>query len=176
MWPGTISRQYGSTSYQTLNDGQGNKIAVFPTYEQGAAAQFALWASKNYLGKTLQAAITKWSGHNSSASYARSLAKAIPGLSMSTVITLDFLKSENGWRFMKVQAQWEAGQPYPMTDEQWQAAQRLAFGSSDPEPKTTPVEPKAAEAPKSTPVPPTEDKETSVSLLALIFKFFFGRK
>jgi hypothetical protein len=49
MWPGARATRWGSTTYVTLKDGQGNKIAVFPTFVQGAAAQFDLWAS-NYTG------------------------------------------------------------------------------------------------------------------------------
>lgn len=164
MWPGPISKKFGSTTYETLNDGQGNKIAIFPTVEQGAAAQFALWASSGYLGKTLRAAIQKWSGANSSAQYAASLAHAIPDLSLDTVITLSFLKSENGWRFMKVQAQWEAGQVYPMTDAQWQAAQKIAF------PDIVPVSVPQSEA---KPTPPVQ-AEPKKSLLFILISFLIS--
>lgn len=174
MWPNPLATKFGSTSYETLHDGQGNKIATFPDYVHGGAAQFALWASKNYIGKSLRDAIKKWSGNNSPDAYAKSLAKAIPGLSMDTVITVDFLKSENGWRFMKVQAQWEAGQPYPMTDDDWKSAQSLAFGEApkkaEPIPTPTPV----PEIPKTAPAPAEPAEKTS--LLVVILKAIFGRK
>ncbi|KQW22804.1 hypothetical protein ASC80_05545 [Afipia sp. Root123D2] len=99
QWPGVRVTKWGSTSFVTLNDGQGNKIAVFPTFVQGAAAQFDLWAS-NYTGITLKAAIDKWSGHNSPA----------------------------GWKLLKAQSRWEAGKPIPMSDAEWQLAQTKVFG------------------------------------------------
>lgn len=150
MWPGPIATRYGSTGHENLNDGEGNKIAIFPTFEQGGAAQFALWNSAGYKGKTLQDAIEKWSGHNSSAAYARSLAEHIPGLSLNTFITTGFLSSPNGLKFMKLQAEWEAGRPYPMTDAQWIKAQELAFGRVAPlppppdVPKPEPTQPAAS--------------------------------
>jgi hypothetical protein len=141
MWPCAIATQFGSTSHEDLRDG--NKAAIFPTFEQGAAAQFALWA-KNYSGMTLQAAIYKWSGHNSSSEYATFLAQKLGSIRLDTVITRSFLASFNGRAFMKAQAQWEAGKPYPMTDAQWAKAQELAFGVAKipPPPDIEPVPPK----------------------------------
>lgn len=138
MWPNAIATQFGSTSHEDLRDG--NKAAIFPTFEQGAAAQFALWA-KNYSGMTLQAAIYKWSGHNSSSAYANFLAQKLGGLGMETVITRSFLASRDGRAFMAAQAQWEAGKPYPMTDAQWAKGQELAFGvvKLPPPPDVEPV-------------------------------------
>lgn len=127
MWPGPVSAKFGSTSHENLRDG--NKAAIFATYEQGAAAQFYLW-DKKYAGKTLQSAIYEWSGHNSSKAYAQFLDKRLPDVKMDTVITEDFLQSDEGREFMKAQAQWEAGRPYPMTDEQWKAGQDLAFAKT----------------------------------------------
>jgi hypothetical protein len=166
MWPGSISKRFGSTEYETLHDSQNNKIAIFPTVEQGAAAQFALWASKGYLGLTLRNAIYKWSGHNSATAYAKSLADHIPGLSLDTVITIPFLRSDSGWKFMKLQAQWEAGRVYPMTDAQWQAAQKLAFGDT----------PAAAPAPSTKPAADTSKKPETApqSLLWIIINFILS--
>lgn len=124
MWPGPASKKFGSTSYINLKDG--NKAAIFPTFEQGAAAQFYLWSTR-YSGMTLADAIKKWSGHNSSAAYAAFMKKRV-GVAVSDQITKEFLASEQGWKFMKAQAQWEAGKPYPMTDAQWKAGQAMAFG------------------------------------------------
>lgn len=126
QWPGPRATKWGSTSYVTLNDGQGNKIAVFPTFVQGAAAQFDLWAS-NYTGMTLKAAIDKWSGHNSPASYVAFLEKNT-GISINTKVTKTLLASPAGWKLLKAQSRWEAGQPIPMTDAEWQLAQTKVFG------------------------------------------------
>lgn len=126
QWPGARATKWGSTSYVTLNDGQGNKIAVFPTFVQGAAAQFDLWSS-NYTGMTLKAAIDKWSGHNSPASYVAFLEKNT-GISINTKVTRALLASPAGWKLLKAQSRWEAGQPIPMTDAEWQLAQTKVFG------------------------------------------------
>lgn len=38
MWPGPSAARFGSTGYEALSDGQGNRIAKFDTPEAGAAA------------------------------------------------------------------------------------------------------------------------------------------
>lgn len=124
MWPGPASKKFGSTKHENLKDG--NKAAIFDTFEQGAAAQFHLWA-RNYAGMILSEAIKKWSGHNSSAAYAAFMQKHV-GIKMDQVVTKRFLASPEGLKFMKAQAHWETGKPYPMTDAQWKAGQDMAFG------------------------------------------------
>jgi hypothetical protein len=130
MWPGTRATKWGSTSYVTLNDGQRNKIAIFPTFVQGAAAQFDLWSS-NYTDMTLKAAINKWSGHNSPASYVAYLEKNT-GVSISAMVTRNLLASAAGWKLLKAQSNWEAGKPIPMTDADWQQAQTMFFENAKP--------------------------------------------
>ena len=125
MWPGKSAKKYGSTSSVTLNDGRGNKIAVFPDVVHGAAAQFDLWRS-NYCDMSLLSAIKKWSGHNSSAAYMAFLRKRV-AITPQTKVTPALLASPKGIDLMKAQAHWEAGKPYPMTEEQWAEAQRTVF-------------------------------------------------
>jgi hypothetical protein len=144
MWPGARATKWGSTHYETLNDGQGNKIAVFPTFVQGAAAQFDLWAS-NYTGMTLRAAIDKWSGHNSPTSYV-SFLEQNTGISINATVTRELLASPAGWKLLKAQSRWEAGKPIPMTDAEWQEAQALVFGHAAAKP--------AAPSPNPIPSPP----------------------
>ena len=114
-----IAAKWGSTKTEGLNDGlrQGNNVAYFPTKVDGACAQFDLWRT-SYVNLSLAAAIRKWSGGNWSQPYADFL-KARTGLTMSTPITKDVLASPLGIELLKVQAQWEAGNPYPMTDADW---------------------------------------------------------
>lgn len=159
MWPCAIATQFGSTSFESLADG--NRAAVFPTCEQGAAAQFALWA-KNYSGMPLQSAIYRWSGHNSSDEYATFIFSKTK-LAKTDVITRSYLSGPNGLVFMKAQAQWEAGRPYPMTDDQWRKAQELAFGISKP----VPVPP----TPQPTPKPA---QPASGGLFAAIVNFILA--
>jgi peptidoglycan hydrolase-like protein with peptidoglycan-binding domain len=138
MWPGKIATKWGSTSYVTLQDGQGNKIAVFPTFLQGAAAQFDLWATRYTTGETLHQLIDRWSGHNSPRAYVEFLEDRT-GTSIDTVMTKQFLASPAGWKLMKAQSRWEAGQEIPMSDDDWQQAQKMVFaGAATPTP--TPVD------------------------------------
>lgn len=166
QWPGPSATKFGSKEWWPC--GGNNKIAVFPTFEQGGAATFDLWA-RRYSNMTLEAAILKWSGHNSSKAYADFLAKKIPGLTMDTMITKDFLRSDTGWRFMKYQSQWEAGKPYPMTDEQWKDAQDMAFGPKKAKPTPAPAEP-LPPAPAPLPAPTEHWFLRLLKLLLSIFK------
>jgi hypothetical protein len=128
MWPNPIASRFGATSYQSLNDGtgQGNKIAIFPDAESGAAAHFALLNEK-YTGMPLSAAITKWSGGNSSPQYTALVSKAT-GIAPGEVLTPQVLASPRGIALTKAMARQEAGGEFPLSDEGWARAQSRAFG------------------------------------------------
>lgn len=130
MWPGPRATKWGSTHWVQLMDKQRNKIAVFDDFVHGAAAQFDLWSS-NYTGMTLQAAINKWSGGNSPTEYARFLEQRT-GAKITVPVTKAFLASDAGWKLLKAQSRWEAGQEIPMSDEDWQQAQHMVFGTVAP--------------------------------------------
>lgn len=133
MWGGSRANKWGAVDDVVLKDGQANHIAVFPTTVQGAAAQFDLWRA-GYTGMSLQAAIAKWSGGNSSAAYMKFLTGKT-GIASTDRITEAILASPKGLALMKAQAQWEAGKVYPMTDAEWQQAQAMVFkGTSQPAP------------------------------------------
>ncbi len=73
----------------TLNDGkgQGNNIAVFPTYVHGICAQLDLWrASKNYKNKRFADAIRVWCGGNNVESYIAFVLARVPGMDRNTVL------------------------------------------------------------------------------------------
>lgn len=141
MWPGRVATKWGSTDWITLNDGQGNKIAIFPTFVQGAAAQFDLWATRYTTGETLKQLIDRWSGRNSPVEYVRFL-EAQTGISINTVVTRALLASQSGWRLLKAQSRWEAGRPIPMSDDDWQQAQKMVFaGATTTAPTTAAVDP-----------------------------------
>lgn len=124
MWPGPSASKYTSLPYQQLNDGQGNRIAQFPTPEAGAAAQFDLLNSPKYANLSLDQAIAKWSGGNSSAAYSSTLAKQL-GASGNTKLG-DLLKEpQSAIKLAQTQAKWESGKPFPMSDQQWQNAYQL---------------------------------------------------
>ena len=131
MWGGNaLTRKWGETTHVALHDGlgQGNQIAVFPDPIHGAAAQFDLWrTSKHYANKTLATAIRTWSGGNSWASYVNFLCARTPGLTRNTIINEALLRSPTGIAMMKAQAWHEAGEKYPMSDDEWAQAQALVF-------------------------------------------------
>lgn len=125
QYPGPSARKYGSTGTEII--GGGHKIAVFDNPVNGAAAQFDL-LKRGYMGLTLGDAIRKWSGGNSSPAYANRVAQAT-GVSLDTPLTPDMINNPAfAIPFAKSAASWEAGQDYPMTDDQWAEAHRLAGG------------------------------------------------
>lgn len=164
MWGGNkIAEKWGATGNIALNDGlhQNNHAAVFPTKVDGAAAQFDLWRNF-YAGMPLEAAIKKWSGGNSSPAYVSFLEKNAD-ITSTDIVTVGLLSGPKGLALMKAQAEWEAGKPYPMTDEEWSHAQALVFGRDLPQPPPPP--------------PPVYDKpvETQApgpSIFASIINFF----
>lgn len=134
MWGGTaLTKKWGETSHVALHDGlgQGNQIAIFPDKVHGAAAQFDLWrTSKNYANKQLQVAIKTWSGGNSWQQYMNFLISKVKGLTAKTIINEAFLSSPSGIDFVKAQAFHEAGEHYPMSDDEWKQAQALVFNET----------------------------------------------
>lgn len=135
MWGGNfVSRKWGEMSNVELNDGKGqnNHIAGFPTPIQGACAQIDLWRTPRYHDKPFSEAIKIWSGGNSVDQYIHFVTSRVLGMTPETPITDDFLASDMGIAFLKAQAWHEAGQPYPMNDNQWREAQSRVFQKTFP--------------------------------------------
>lgn len=143
MWGSALAIKWGAEKRAvTLNDGkgQGNNIAVFPTYVDGICAQLDLWrSSPRYKNKPFWQAITVWSGGNEVESYIAFVLKRVPGMTRDTVMNDAFWRSANGIAFLKAQAWHEAGKKYPAPDEDWVEAQRRVFASTGPSIKTKPV-------------------------------------
>lgn len=131
MWGSALAIKWGAAKKAvTLNDGlgQGNNIAVFPTYVQGICAQLALWrTSKNYRNKRFADAIAIWSGGNYVQSYINFCKARVPGLTENTIMNDAFWKSSMGIAFLKAQAWHEAGKQYPAPDADWIEAQKRVF-------------------------------------------------
>jgi len=147
-----IPLRWGSKTTIYLSDGtgQGNNIAVFPTYVQGICAQLDLWSnSKNYKDKTFKTAITTWSGGNNVPSYIKYVKARVPGIQESTVLNRAFWQGPMGIPFLKAQAGHEAGKPYPATDAEFKQAHDIFFGKAasakDPAGEA-PIAPSAPEA------------------------------
>jgi hypothetical protein len=136
MWGSALAIKWGAAPKAvTLNDGkgQGNNIAVFPTYVLGICAQLDLWrTSKKYRNKTFADAIRVWSGGNEVESYIAFVLKRVPGMTRNTVMDDTFWRSPSGIAFLKAQAWHEAGKPYPAPDGDWIEAQRRVFANDLP--------------------------------------------
>lgn len=131
MWGGDFATKWGAQAGKgvSLNDGtgQGNTIAVFPTYVDGIAAQVALWRAPRYRNKKFKDAIIPWSGGNNVPSYIKLVKSYVPGFSGETVINDEFLLGPHGIAFLKAQAFHEAGRKYPASDAEWEAGREKAF-------------------------------------------------
>lgn len=132
MWGNALAKKWGSTETITLHDGlgQGNNIAVFPSYVQGICAQLDLWrTSPNYKDKRFEDAIAIWSGHNNVESYISYVLQRCPGMTRTTVMDDSFWRGPMAIPFLKAQAGHEAGKIYPAPDADWIEAQKRVFGS-----------------------------------------------
>lgn len=139
MWGSVLAIKWGAAKKPvTLNDGkgQGNNIAVFPTFVQGICAQLDLWrTSKNYRNKKFADAIRIWSGGNAVESYISFVCARVPGMTRDTILNDAFWKGPMGIPFLKAQAWHEAGKQYPAPDEDWINAKKRVL-SSVPTPDT----------------------------------------
>lgn len=155
MWGSALAIKWGaSPKAVTLNDGkgQGNNIAVFPTYVQGICAQLDLWrTSKHYKNKRFSEAIAIWSGGNNVESYIKFVLDRVPGMTRNTVMDDAFWRSSMGLAFLKAQAWHEAGKKYPAPDADWIEAQRLVFLGLAPTvpPKPAPAKPSVTKTDKA---------------------------
>jgi hypothetical protein len=168
MWGSALATKWGALKAVTLNDGkgQGNNIAVFPTYVQGICAQLDLWrSSKNYRNKRFADAIAIWSGHNEVESYIAFVIKRVPGMTRNTIMDDAFWRSPNGIAFLKAQAWHEAGKPYPAPDADWNEAQRRVLGIE--------VVPPPPDIPK--PEPPAKQASWLQAIIDFITSFQRGK-
>jgi hypothetical protein len=125
MYPGPSADKFGSTGHEVLRSADGEHLcATFPTFEQGGAAMLDL-LSRKYVGMTLRAAITKWSGGIRSNAYIDAIEEATE-LTAGTPLSRATLE-EHGVALCQAMASWEAGRQYPMTDAQWAKARDMAF-------------------------------------------------
>lgn len=178
MWGNKLAIKWGaSPKAVTLNDGkgQGNNIAVFPTYVQGICAQLDLWrSSPNYRNKRFADAIAIWSGHNEVPSYIAFCKKRVPGLTENTIMNDAFWRSPSGIAFLKAQAWHEAGKEYPAPDADWIEAQRRVFAGEIVVLPSTP-NPPPPDVPRPDPVPQAP-RSGFVKFIAALVAAFSKRK
>lgn len=131
--PGPSSRKFGATSYETLKwtykgKPATNKIATFPTSEHGAAAMFDL-LHRSYTGLTIERAISRWCGGYYAKGYVSALSAA--DVKATDLLTKDLVKNPDfAIPLCKAMAVVEAGAVYPLSDEGWADAHRMAFGGA----------------------------------------------
>lgn len=126
MWFAPWQKKYGASGGQALADGTGqnNNIAMFPSKEAGAAAQFEL-LQRRYSKYSLLDAVRKWSGGNAGVAYASRIAQAT-GSSLNTPVSQIIADPAKAIAFASAAAGVEAGRrKYPMTREQWATAYQL---------------------------------------------------
>lgn len=172
MWGNAVAKKWGSLNTVKLNDGlgQGNNIAVFPTYIQGICAQLDLWrTSGNYRNKRFADAIHIWCGGNYTESYISFVLSRVPGMTRDTVMDDAFWRGPMAIPFLKAQAWHEAGKEYPAPDSDWvEARKRVLAGLT--------AVPDAPKPPPASPVPTTPTKAPAsawgsfFATLAAIFK------
>jgi len=136
MWGSVLAIKWGAAKKAiSLNDGtgQGNNIAVFPTYVHGICAQLDLWrTSPRYRNKRFADAIAVWSGGNHVESYIKFVCDRVPSMTRDTVMDDAFWRSSMGIKFLKAQAWHEAGKPYPAPEADWIEAQKRVFAGTVP--------------------------------------------
>lgn len=150
MWyaPGW-QQKFGATYGQKLNDGlgQGNQIARFPSYEQGAAALMYQLNRPMYSGKTVSDAIRTWSGGNNVPSYLRVLGQA--GFQPNQRVSDIMSNPQTAVPFAQAMARHEAGVDYPMSPEQWGQSYNMYQQALNP--NFTPAQPQqVGQAPTQT--------------------------
>lgn len=136
MWGTALAIKWGAaTKPVILNDGkgQGNNIAVFPSFVQGICAQLDLWrTSRFYRNKKFIDAITIWSGGNNVPDYVALVKQYVPGITKDTILNDAFWQGSMGIPFLKAQARHEAGKEYPVGDAEWLQARNIVFGRELP--------------------------------------------
>lgn len=141
MWGNKLAIKWGAEKKAVmLNDGkgQGNNIAVFPTFMQGICAQLDLWrTSAYYRNKKFKDAIKIWCGGNNVPSYIKYVKDRVPGITEDTVMNDAFWQSAMGVAFLKAQAGHEAGRIYPAPDQDWLEARSRVLAVPLPKPMST---------------------------------------
>lgn len=162
-YPGPSAKKFGSRSHEVLISKDGKHlIATFLTHVQGAAAMFDLLNTKGYLGKTIQAAITRWCGGFYVSTYINVLERET-GVTRHSKLTTEMLKDPDvAIPLARAMALQEAGREYPMSDAEWKQAHALAF--PDAKPSDDDDKPSDAWAPDNelpTPKPATRVQQTA---------------
>src|SRR5271165_3040889 len=111
QYPSNEAARFGQTGYGII--GGGNKIALFPSTVNGAAANFDL-LYRIYTGMTIGAAGTKWTGAHGF---------GVPGYDPNSMLTKAMLDDPSqAIALLKAIAGRESGRGNNLTELQWQQA------------------------------------------------------
>jgi hypothetical protein len=111
QYPANAAKAFGMDGHGVI--GGGHRIAHFSDPIGGAASNISL-LNKFYVGMTIGAAGSKWTGGNGF---------GVPGYDSNKVLTHEMLNNPAFMiPFMKAIARREAGRQSPLTDEQWMRA------------------------------------------------------
>lgn len=135
MWPGKASKKFGSRVAVDLADGAGNKMAVFGTNIDGAAALWYLLETagngRKYVGKSIADVLLIWSGNTHTNAYIAAVEKRT-SLSRHDFLDLDLLHTPHrAIELAKAMAWHEAGRAYPMSDDEWRQAHAVYMQMRD---------------------------------------------
>jgi peptidoglycan hydrolase-like protein with peptidoglycan-binding domain len=121
QYPSAQAARFGQTGYGII--GGGHKIARFPSPVNGAASNFDL-LSRSYVGMTIGAAGTKWTGAHGF---------GVPGYDSNALLTSQMVDdTAQAVPLLKAIASRESGRGDNLTDEQWlQAHAMFRAGSAD---------------------------------------------
>lgn len=121
QYPSAEAARFGQVGYGVI--GGGHKIARFPHPVNGAACNLDL-LRRRYVGMTIGAAGTKWTGANGF---------GVPGYDPDAELTADMVDDPGqAIPLMRAIARREAGRESPLTPAQWRAAHEMfRAGSAD---------------------------------------------
>jgi len=162
-----LAMKWGSTQTLYLNDGlgQGNNIAVFPSFVNGICAQLDLWrSSPRYRNKRFADDIAVWSGGNSVESYINFVLTRVPGMTRNTIMDDTFWRGPMCIPFLKAQAWHEAGRQYPAVDDDWIEAKQHVLGGT--------VIPMPVPPPPDVPPVPAPAQSGWAAFISAIVSFF----
>jgi hypothetical protein len=146
QYPGPSAKKFGGTTFETLRSKDGvHKIARFPTHIHGAAALFDLLMNGRrdgaylYRNKTVEKAIKTWCGEHYLSTYLAVLQKR-GGIPPSQVLDEPFLRDHaRSIPLARAMAWQEAGQDYPLTEQEWVEAHAMAFAGGKIAPEFSPM-------------------------------------
>lgn len=119
MYPASWQGRFGGED-TGARIGGGHPIARFPDPVSGAAALFALLDGRLYVNKTVEDALTTWTGGNNAQTYISWMQRR--GIDTSEVVGNYLARPESAIALASLMARWETGHSYPLSRSEWETA------------------------------------------------------